>query len=263
MNPFNSLLPSSKLPPTPAPPSPLFEDLFKFLLPNAQPLPPPPPARLSPFEVLALVPWTTVFTAFAAVTVSWLLWLLVKPLPQPRASSAAEPPKIGFSASKLPARIDAVVIGSGPSGLGAAAMLARRGKAVVVLEANEALGGGLHTWEHHSVPFETGFHYLGEVHCARSPLRRLVDYVTGGLEWAAQADCAHAPGVYDELSIGGGDEARRLQLRPGEAAWEGEMRRAFPEVCRPPARKKPDVVRARPLLTRARAATARRGDPCV
>ena len=91
-----------------------------------------------------------------------------------------EPPKVGFSQKKMPKRVDAVVIGSGPGGLACASMLAKRGKACLILEANEALGGGLHSWEDKGVPFDTGFHYLGEVHCGKCPLRCLLDYLAGG-----------------------------------------------------------------------------------
>lgn len=64
--------------------------------------------------------------------------------------------RLRSSLSRLPPRVDAIVVGSGPSGLGVAALLAKRGKAVLVLEANEALGGGMHSWTHEGVRFDTG-----------------------------------------------------------------------------------------------------------
>lgn len=63
----------------------------------------------------------------------------------------------------IPENIDVIVVGGGVSGMGTAALLAKAGKRVLVLEQNESLGGGAHTFsdkkglEHH-----TGVHYLGK-----------------------------------------------------------------------------------------------------
>jgi all-trans-retinol 13,14-reductase len=164
----------------------------------------------------------------AGLVAAWVLFHALR-RPAPPGNPPTAQHKTGFTAKRAEAfgRLDAIVIGSSPGGLGAAAMLARRGKKVLVLEANEALGGGLHTWEDHGCPFETGFHYIGEMHCEASPLRRIIDYVAPGVSWAAMADCPHAPGIYDEVTIGG-DRPICLKLRPGEGAWTAELIRAFP-----------------------------------
>lgn len=81
-------------------------------------------------------------------------------------------------------RYDAVVVGSGPNGLGAAAAAARAGLSVLVLEAQEGLGGGLRTVETTLPGFRhdhcAAVHPLG----ATSPLFRELRLEDHGLAWA-------------------------------------------------------------------------------
>jgi all-trans-retinol 13,14-reductase len=56
---------------------------------------------------------------------------------------------------------DAIVIGSGPSGLTTAALLAKINWKVLVLEQNEIIGGGFHTFKVNGSEFESGVHYIG------------------------------------------------------------------------------------------------------
>lgn len=79
--------------------------------------------------------------------------------------------------------VDAVVVGAGPNGLSAAIVLARKGLRVVVLEANEAIGGGART-ESLTLPGYlhdvcSAIHPMGLV----SPLFRTLPLVEHGLTW--------------------------------------------------------------------------------
>ncbi len=58
-------------------------------------------------------------------------------------------------------RIDAVVIGSGISGLTVAGLLAKEGRRVVVAEQNRMPGGALRRFRRKGIPFDIGFHYTG------------------------------------------------------------------------------------------------------
>lgn len=63
-----------------------------------------------------------------------------------------------------PATYDAIIIGSGMSGLTSAVILAKEGKRVLVLEQHYRPGGYLHRFfRKGGVQFDVGFHYLGAV----------------------------------------------------------------------------------------------------
>lgn len=88
--------------------------------------------------------------------------------------------------------IDAVVVGSGPNGLAAAAAIAREGYSVTVLEAAGQIGGGTRTAEL-TVPGVlhdvcSAVHPMG----AASPFLRSLPLEDHGLEWRwAEVDLAH------------------------------------------------------------------------
>lgn len=56
----------------------------------------------------------------------------------------------------MPDRLDAVVIGSGIGGLATAAILAKAGKRVLVLEQHTKAGGCCHTFKQSGLEFDTG-----------------------------------------------------------------------------------------------------------
>jgi phytoene dehydrogenase-like protein len=86
----------------------------------------------------------------------------------------------------------AIVVGSGPNGLAAAARLARAGLSVTILEASDSIGGGTRSSEM-IVPglvhdHCSAFHPIA----AASPFLRELDLSGHGLRWLYPAvDCAH------------------------------------------------------------------------
>lgn len=65
-----------------------------------------------------------------------------------------------FNHSKVPSDLDYIIIGSGMGGLSCAAILARLGKKVVVLEQHyDVVGGGTHMFDLKGFPFDSGLHY--------------------------------------------------------------------------------------------------------
>lgn len=130
---------------------------------------------------------------------------------------------------------DAVVVGAGPNGLAAAVTLARRGADVLVLEANDTIGGGARTAE----LTEPGFlHDLGSaIHPmgVASPFFRTLPLARYGLEWihpeiplAHPLHQGHAALHYRSLeataaALGADGAAYRRLFEPFVAQWEALM----------------------------------------
>ncbi|MEY2476227.1 MAG: hypothetical protein QOG87_1542 [Actinomycetota bacterium] len=143
-------------------------------------------------------------------------------------------------------QFDAVIVGSGPNGLGAAATLAQAGKSVLVLEAQDQIGGGTRTVEA-TLP---GFHHD---HCsaihplgAASPLFRDLRLEEHGLEWlypevqmAHPLDDGSAAALYRSVDrtaeTMGVDERRwRKRFAPFDKHWDVVSETALTPILRLP-----------------------------
>jgi phytoene dehydrogenase-like protein len=142
----------------------------------------------------------------------------------------------------MPDSYDAIVVGAGPNGLGAAIELARSGRSVLVVEGSETIGGGAKTREvtlpgfHHDLC--SAIHPTGVV----SPLFRTLPLAEFGLEWihppvalAHPFDDGDAALLYKDLDATGAT----LDRGDGEA-WDSLMRpflsppgAFFDEILRP------------------------------
>jgi all-trans-retinol 13,14-reductase len=98
---------------------------------------------------------------------------------------------------QLAEKYDAIIIGSGMSGLTTAALLSKEGKKVLVLERHYTAGVFTHVFKRPGYEWDVGIHYVGDMGNERSFSRKLSDYLTdGNLNWADMGD------VYDRVVIG-------------------------------------------------------------
>ena len=94
-----------------------------------------------------------------------------------------------YSPDKISNHYDAIIIGSGISGLCTAALLSMNNKKVLVLEKHFKVGGYTHTFKRQNYEWDVGIHYIGGVHLKKTFTRRLFDKITNSnLKWNKMSD---------------------------------------------------------------------------
>lgn len=115
---------------------------------------------------------------------------------------------------------DCIVIGSGIGGLCCAALQARLGRRVCVLEQHYTAGGFTHSYERAGFEWDVGVHYIGDVHKPRHTLRRVFDLISDGqLQWARM------DAVYDRIIIG----KRTVDFVAGRERLGASLKSHFPD----------------------------------
>ena len=105
-------------------------------------------------------------------------------------------PKIKYWSREIPdGNWDYIVIGSGMGGMTSAALLAKLGHRVLVIEQHIIPGGFTQTFKRPGYHWDVGVHIVGEMSDRSYAGRLLSDLTDGRLEWA---------------SVGG--DLRRVQL---------------------------------------------------
>lgn len=125
---------------------------------------------------------------------------------------------------------DTIVIGSGISGLTAAAALATRGRRVLLLEQHATAGGLTQTFRRGDWSFATGVHYLsstsrpGDGTAGDTPtgghLKRLLDALGDG-----SVEFAPSENPYDRVRLPGFD----FGIPQPESAYRDALRARFPD----------------------------------
>ncbi|XP_075243349.1 all-trans-retinol 13,14-reductase-like isoform X2 [Convolutriloba macropyga] len=122
---------------------------------------------------------------------------------------------------------DVICIGSGAGSLTTAAVLARAGRKVLVLEQHTKLGGCCHTFKEGRFEFDTGVHYVGNMgKTSRSVYYQALEQLSNGqMEWAPMN------AAYDELVIGENPETfKRFNIYGGGYhMWKQGLLKHFPD----------------------------------
>ncbi|XP_077979087.1 all-trans-retinol 13,14-reductase-like [Glandiceps talaboti] len=145
--------------------------------------------------------------------------------PEPLVIDQAERDKVlkqGFAAKKVPENLDAIVVGSGIGGLSVAALLARAGKKVLVLEQHDQAGGCCHTYIEKGFEFDVGIHYIGELR-HNTMFKIYLDQITNGqLQWVDLDD------NFDTVVIGEPGKPKYFPLYCGKEKFRQCLLDKFP-----------------------------------
>ena len=133
--------------------------------------------------------------------------------------------KLKFNPGKtqIPKSIDYIIIGSGISGLSCAALLARCGRKVLVLEQNGKLGGCMHIFSR-KYKWDTGIHYVGNN--KGKYIKKLKPITEDPIEFVQQGNEENGY-LYDKYIYGNYGNEITFDCKPGQ--YIEELLRLFPD----------------------------------
>ena len=120
----------------------------------------------------------------------------------------------------LEEKYDTIIIGSGMGSLTSAAILAKEGNKVLVLERHYTAGGFTHIFKRKGFEWDVGIHYIGEVQKDTSVIKKLFDYISDSqINWEDMGD------VYDKIVIGD----KEYNFVKGVQNFKDKMLEYFPD----------------------------------
>jgi all-trans-retinol 13,14-reductase len=128
-----------------------------------------------------------------------------------------------WSREGKPGPWDVIVIGSGMGGMIAAALLAKCGRRVLVLEQHYVPGGFTHTFARKGYTWDVGVHAIGEVTTRSMPGRLLASLTDGRLEWASLGP------VYDSFHL---PDGFHIDYPDNPLQFKENLLEAFPNETR-------------------------------
>ncbi len=124
-----------------------------------------------------------------------------------------------WSRESPPGPYDVIVIGSGMGGMTCAALLAKTGRRVLVLEQHYVPGGYTHTFSRKGWTWDVGVHAVGEVTLRSMPGRILHALTDGALEWASLGE------AYDQFHF---PDGFRIDFPDTPEKFRANLVAAFP-----------------------------------
>jgi len=120
----------------------------------------------------------------------------------------------------LAEQYDTIIIGSGMGSLTTAAILAKEGQKVLILERHYTAGGFTHVFKRKGFEWDVGIHYIGDVQTPNSVIKKIFEYITDSkLKWADMGT------VYDRIIIG----KKSYDFVKGTTNFKNKLIEYFPE----------------------------------